>query len=63
MASKRRALAEPKKPPKPDQKPTPRRKASDGQEMIIRELAYIVAQRQAKFARNEGDEARVKENR
>lgn len=63
MASEHKALAEPKKPPKPDQKPTARRKALDGQELIIRELAHIVEQRQAKFCRNVGNEARVQENR
>jgi hypothetical protein len=62
MASERKAFAEPKKPPQPDQKPTARRQALDGQELIIRELAYIVEQRQAKFCRNVGNEARVQEN-
>ena len=63
MASEHRAFAEPKGPHTPDQKPTDRRKALDGQEMIIRELAHIVAQRQAKFSRNVSDEARAQENR
>jgi hypothetical protein len=63
MASEHKAFAEPKGPHKPDQKPTARRTALDGQEMIIRELAHIVAQRQAKFSRNVSDEARAQENR
>jgi len=62
MTSERKAFAEPMKPPRPDQKPTGRGQALDGQELIIRELAYIVEQRQAKFCRNVGNEARTQEN-
>ena len=63
MASEHKVLTEPMKPPKPDQKSTARRHAADGQELIIRELVHIVQQRQAKFGRHQGTEARVQENR